>query len=86
MKEESQFLDLKIKLEKGINLLIAEVDGPHQESMEYYSKKYGVQSNLIQEDCMESTKENLELMLNDVSYSFGHGYSLAWALLDLPLP
>lgn len=84
VSEEPLFLDLKNKLKKGINLLIAEVDGPHQESMEYYSEKYGISPDLIQENCIEATRENLELMMNDMKHSFGHGYSLAWALLDLP--
>ena len=84
-KEEPLFLVLKKKLEDGKNLLITEVDGPHQESGEYYSQKYGVSPNLIRENCMKATKENLELMLSDTKHPFGHGYALAWGLLDLAL-
>jgi len=84
------FQKLKKMLEKGKNLLknilIIEVDGPHEESLEYYKKEYKVKDNFIENNTMLATKENLEIMLNDKKHPFGHGYCLAWALLGLELP
>ena len=76
-----QFKHLKAKLERGENVLIAEVDGPHQESLDYYIKEYGVSEDFIQDDTMLATYENLNIMLEDPKHPFGHGYCLALALL-----
>lgn len=73
---------LKEMLESGMNLLIIEIDGPHQESLEYYKEKYGVVDDFIVNDTILVTKENMEIMLNDPKHPFGHGYCLAMALLD----
>ena len=40
-------------------------------------------NNFIKYKTMLATKENLDIMLNDTKYPFGHGYCLAAALLDL---
>jgi hypothetical protein len=79
------FLKLKEWLNKGINLLIIEIDGPHEESLEYYKNKYGVSDNFIQNDTILATKNNLDIMLNDDKHSYGHGYVLASALLDFDI-
>lgn len=79
--KEKKFLELKQKLKKE-NLLIIEIDGPRQESLNYYIDKYDVDDDFIKNKTMLATKENLDIMLNDPKYPFGHGYCLASALLD----
>lgn len=78
--KEPQFKELKEKLSRGENLLIIEVDGPHQESLHYYKEKYGVPDNFIEKDSVEATEINLAILLNDSKHPFGHGYCLAWTL------
>ena len=84
-KQEKLFEELKQMLKKGDNLLIIEVDGPHQKSLQYYKDTYKVKDDFIQYNTLLATKENLEIMLNDTKHSFGHGYCLAAALLDIDL-
>ena len=81
-KEQPLFKALQQKLANGENLLIIEVDGPHQESLEYYKNKYGVDDTFIQNKTMLVNSENIKIMLNDEKYPFGHGYCLAMALLN----
>ncbi len=81
----NQFKQLQQMLKEGKNLLIVEVDGPHQESLDYYKKKYHVKDDFIEDNTILATKENLKIMLNDVKHAFGHGYCLAMALLDINL-
>lgn len=83
VKEQSQYKILQTFLEKGFNLLIIEVDGPHQESMNYYMNTYGVKSDFIENNTILATTENLKLLLNDSKHPFGHGYCLAASLLNL---
>ena len=78
---EKQFKSLRRRLEKGENLLIIEVDGPHQESLDYYIDTYGVPDTFIIESTVRATKKNLRILLNDPRHPFGHGYCLATALL-----
>jgi hypothetical protein len=78
-------LELKKRLDDGENLLIIEVDAPHQESLDYYMRKYKVAANFIERDSSLATKENLDIFLNDPTHPFGHGYCLAIALLDIDL-
>lgn len=80
VSDQHRFKELKSRLEKGENLLIIEVDGPHQESLSYYQSNYGVSNSWIQQDSIEATIDNLSIMLNDSKHPFGHGYCLAWAL------
>ena len=79
---QPQFKQLLDKLKDGINLLIIEVDGPHQESLNYYKEKYGVGDEFIEKDSMPVTRENLKIMLNDPKHPFGHGYCLAMSLIS----
>lgn len=83
VREQKKFHELKKRLENGENLLIIEVDGPHQESMDYYRENYGVDKKFIQRDTVIANDENLHILLNDDTHPFGHGYCLAIALLDL---
>ena len=82
--ELERFKSLKSRLDKGENLLIIEVDGPHQESLSYYKDKYNVSDDFISGNTMIANRENLEIMLNDSKHPFGHGYCIAWGLLGLP--
>lgn len=81
VKKEPLFKELQQRLKAGENLLIIEVDGPHEEDMEYYKNKYGVDDGFIQDNTIQVRKEYMKIMLEDDRYSFGHGYCLAMALL-----
>jgi len=83
VKKQPKFRELKELLATGQNLLIIEVDGPHEESLPYYKEKYGVDDEFIVDDSVDATAENLKILLNDPKHPFGHGYCLAVALLDL---
>jgi len=82
-RKERQFAILQRMLECGDNLLIVEVDGPHQESLEYYKENWDVADDFIEQDTILVTEENMTIMLNDERHPFGHGYCLAMALLDM---
>jgi len=79
--DQPKFLKLKDMLLAGKNLLILEVDGPHQESLGYYQQKYGVPNDFISQHTVVANKRNMALLLNDPKHPFGHGYCLALALL-----
>lgn len=83
VRKEKQYQDLVNKLKNGINLLILEVDGPHQESMDYYKKTYNVPDDWIDKKTIEVNENNMKIMLNDEKHNFGHGYCLGIALLNL---
>ncbi|KAL9649806.1 hypothetical protein ABK040_009620 [Willaertia magna] len=83
VKEENQFKELKKRLENGENLLIIEVDGPHEEDLDYYKEKYQVEDNFIEKNTIVVNEENMKIMLNDSKHPFGHGYCLGLALLGL---
>lgn len=83
VKQRRKFKDLQSRLFQGENLLIIEVDGPHQEDLKYYQDTYGVESNFIEGNTMLATKDNLQVMLEDTKHPFGHGYCLAGALLGI---
>ena len=68
-------------LREGKNLLIVDVDGPHQESLDYYKETYQVKDDFIENGTILVTKKNVNIMLKDTKYSFGHGYCLAMALM-----
>jgi hypothetical protein len=85
VKTQPLFKTLVDKLSSGINLLIIEVDGPHQEAIDHYKTKWNVKSDFIEQSTMLATPENLTIMLNDDKFPFGHGYCLAMALLDLEI-
>lgn len=79
---EPEFWELYSRLQQGENLLIQEVDGPHQESLNYYQNKYGVEDNFIVQDSVQANERNLAILLNDEKHPFGHGYCLAWSLMQ----
>lgn len=81
VRKEKDFKILRERLYKGENLLIIEVDGPHQESLEYYKNKYGVDDDFITNNTIDVTYKNM-IMLNDPKHAFGHGYCLAMVLLS----
>jgi len=81
-KQQNRFKELQDRLNKGENLLIIEVDGPHDESLEYYKTKYDVGDDFIQNRTILINEKNINIMLNDEKHPFGHGYCLAMALMD----
>ena len=83
VKKTNKFKKLKKMLDEGNNLLIMEVDGPRQESLNYYKEIYNVKDDFIKNNTIEVTKENMNIMMNDTKHAFGHGYCLAMALLDM---
>jgi hypothetical protein len=82
-RKEKQFYELKERLKKGENLLIIEVDGPHQESLDYYKEKYGVDDKFIEKETMLVNGANINIMLNDDRHAFGHAMCISMALLDM---
>ncbi len=70
-------------LQAGKKLLIIEVDGPRQESLDYYINKYGVDDHWIKSNSIEVNQKNMDIILNDDQHFFGHGYCSATALKDL---
>jgi hypothetical protein len=82
-RRRPEFFVLRGKLTRGENLLIVEVNGPHQESLEYYQRVYGVGADFIESDSTAASIENLQILLGDLRHPFGHGYCLAAALLRL---
>jgi len=75
------FLELLSRVKSGENILICETDGPHQESLDYYKDKYGVDNSFIENGTMLANDKNIGIMLNDSKYAFGHGYCLAQMLM-----
>lgn len=74
---------LKQKISRGNNLLIIEIDGPHFESLQYYQEKYNVGNDFILPNNVSVINSSkLEIFLNDPKHPFGHGYCLAWKLLN----
>ena len=82
VKKEPKFKELQKRVKKGENLMIIEVDGPHQESLDYYKVKYGVGNDFIVNNTMLINERNIKIMLNDTKHAFGHGYCLCMALLN----
>jgi len=81
VREQVQFKDLVARLKAGENLLIIEVDGPHQESLQYYMDTYSVTSDFIEGGTVLATEGNLDILLNDTLHPYGHGYCLARCLI-----
>ena len=48
VKKAKDFEKLLKMLKEGKNLLIIEVDGPHEDHLEYYKEKYGVGDDFIE--------------------------------------
>jgi hypothetical protein len=81
LSNHAMFVGLQKRLLSGENLLIVEVDGPHQESMPYYVERYNVPANFIENNTIEVNQHSMRILLNDAKHPFGHGYCLAMALL-----
>jgi hypothetical protein len=65
VKQQKLFKILKQRLQNGENLLIIEVDGPHEESLLYYKEKYGVADDFIINSTMLVDSTSINIMLND---------------------
>ena len=81
--QQRQFTELRELLDNDVNLLILEVDGPHQDSLHYYQNKYNVGNDFIIDDTVIVTKENMKILINDKKHPFGHGYCLGASLLGI---
>ena len=81
VRKEPKYHELLARFKAGENLLIVDVDGPHQESLNYYKETYGAQDDFIENHTMLATEKHLNIMLNDPKHPFGHGYCLALALM-----
>jgi len=81
VRKEPLYKKLLSLIRNNTKILIVEVDGPHQESLQYYKDKYSFSDDFIVDDTIECTKENMDIMLNDSRHPFGHGYCLGLALL-----
>lgn len=82
VRKQKKFSELKTRLEKGENLLIVEVNGPHQESLPYYIGRYNVNKDFFINGTVDVTEDNMKILLNDQRHNFGHGYCLGMALLN----
>lgn len=82
VKTLDKFKELQARLQAGENLLIIEVDGPHQESASYYQKKYNADKKFIDKSTILINENNIQIMLNDDKHAFGHGYCLGMTLLN----
>ena len=83
--KQPKFKKLKKMLKEGQKPLIVEVDGPRQESLDYYIKKYKVPKNWIENKTIEVNEENMKILVNDTTHCFGHGFCLASALLNIDI-
>lgn len=77
LEDTSGLFQKLLAMSRVSSVLIIEVDGPHQESLEYYKKHFGVKDDFIIMDTILATEENLTIMLNDPKHPYGHGYALA---------
>jgi hypothetical protein len=83
LQEESLFKKLVKMFNNDKKLLIIEVDGPHQESLDHYQKKYDVSDTFIKNNTIKCNVKNMSIMLNDEKHPFGHGYCLGMAIMDI---
>lgn len=83
VRKTSEFQELKKKLKEGKKLLIIEVDGPHQESLNYYKEKYDMKDDFIENNTVIVSPDTMKILINDPKHCFGHGYCLGIALLDM---
>lgn len=82
VRKHPLFGELQRRVRGGENLLILDVDGPHQESLPYYREKYGVDASFLDRGSVLALPAHLELLLNDTKHPYGHGYALATALME----
>lgn len=83
VRQKDQYKTLVNKHNSGQNLLIIEIDGPHEESLNHYKKIYNVSDDFIVNNTMLITPDNINIMLNDSLHPFGHGYCLAMSILNM---
>lgn len=83
VKDHPHFKLLKTMLDNGQNIMIVEVDGPHQESLDYYKSNYNVKDDFIVNSSIECNIQNMKILLNDTKHAFGHGYCLGIQLLGI---
>ncbi len=82
-RAERQYLELRQLLASGQNLLLIDVDGPREESLDYYRQTHGVPENWISQRSVRIDARTLEILVSDPKHSCGHTFGLAAALLGL---
>lgn len=80
VRRAPQYAELLRRLRGGENLLIAEVDGPHEESNAHYEATYGVAP--VERGTILASPATLDVLRRDTRHPYGHGYCLAEALLE----
>jgi len=85
VEKQPQYRELKDRLARGENLLLIDVDGPHQEGMSYYQEKYQVTPDFITNNSVLASEYSLNLLLNDEKFQYGHAFFLAASLLNIAL-
>lgn len=82
VRKTEMYQTLLNEVRNGKKIVIMEVDGPVESSQTYYKTTYNLKENFINGNSMQANKIYLRMMLNDEKHPFGHGYCLAWALLE----
>lgn len=83
VKKSPKYQTLIDMLERGEKLLIIEVDGPRIERLSYYKKKYDVPNNWIENNTILMTQQVVNILVEDLEASYGHGYCLSMCLMNL---
>lgn len=82
VKTQQMFWDLVFSFKNGQNILIHDVDGPHQESEDYYKQRYLLDNFIINGTIDGRDNQVLDILFNDSKHPFGHGYCLAMAIIS----
>ncbi len=83
LPENGTYKELLGILKSGKDVNICEVDGPKQEKLEYYTKKYPyLEKDFIKNGTVLVTREILDMFLNDPEKPYGHGFCIASQLLE----
>lgn len=83
VKKAPKYSKLIEMLDRGEKLLIIEVDGPRVERLSYYKKKYNVPDNWIEDNTILMTQDVVDILVEDLEASYGHGYCLSMCLMNL---
>ena len=80
VQKQQHFIDLK-NMEK--NIFIVDMGGPKYKSIDHYKQKYNTDLGITANNTIDVTYDNMKILLNDDKHSFGHGYCIAMAFLDI---
>lgn len=82
VRKEQMFKDLVEQVKNGQDIMIHDVDGPHEETNDYYQKNYKCNKFIDSHTVDVKNLNNMKILLNDTTHSFGHGYCLGLAILE----